>query len=75
MNVSELTAGNTYLCRLSGANVLIFESEEQKVTGSDGVEITLPSKKVGKVCIKKTDGDFKYAFVDLHDGQMIKQVK
>lgn len=74
MKVSELKAGNVYQCRLSDAKILIFESEEQKVTGSDDVEITLPSKKVGKVCIKKTDGDFKYAFVDLHDGQMLKQV-
>jgi len=69
MNVSELKAGQIYKCKLSKADVLVFETENQKVMGQDGNEIEVPSKKIGKVCVKMDNGDFKYIFVDLHNGQ------
>jgi len=70
MNVEELEAGKIYDCKLSGTQVLIFETDEQTVTGMDGKEVKVPAKKIGKIAIRLENGDLKYAFVDLHNGQM-----
>jgi len=70
MKVSELQHGKIYTCNLSGQDVLVFRTPKQFVKDHEGKEVAVPSKKIGKICVKLDNGDFKYIFVDLHDGQI-----
>lgn len=75
MNLDELKEGGIYKCVLSGKRTLIVMQTVGKEIPSEeeGGKPTVEEKQVvaGKVaCVNPDNGDVKYFFNEIYDGQM-----
>lgn len=70
MKVKDLSVGNIYQCLLSGKKVLIIETEEQEQKDEKGKVIkVIPPAKAGKAVVNLDNGDYKFVYTEIHDGQ------
>lgn len=67
MKVKDLKVGTIYKCLLSKVNILVIMTPEQK---DDKGKVVSKPVKAGKAVVFLENGDYKFVFSELHDGQL-----
>lgn len=71
MKLDDLKVGKLYKCVLSGVDMLVILTEPQTIQNpKNKKETIIPATKAGKSVVKLDNGDYKFVYTELHDGQL-----